>query len=36
MKHKQYRQNPSVIDLLKKSCLLKRDVLPMSMNTHII
>jgi len=25
-----------VIDLLKKSCLVERDFLPMSMNTHII
>lgn len=23
-------------ELLKKSCLVKRDILPMSMNTHII
>lgn len=23
-------------ETLKKSCLMKRDILPMSMNTHII
>ena len=27
MKHIPYRQNPMVIDLLKKSCLVERDIL---------
>ncbi len=36
MKCKLYQQNSSVIDLLKKSCLVERDFLPMSMNIHII
>lgn len=36
MKHKSYHKKPLVIDLLKKFCLVKRDILPMDMNTHII
>ena len=36
MKLKTYQKKPPVIDLLKKSCLVERDILPMSMNTHII
>ena len=36
MKCKLYQHNSSVIDLLKKFCLVKRDFLPMSMNNHII
>ncbi len=36
MKHKSYHKKPPVIDLLKKSFLVKRDILPMDMNTHII
>ena len=36
MKHKSYHKKPPVIDLLKKSCLVKRDILPTNMNTHII
>lgn len=36
MKHKPYRQNPTIIDLSKKSKSLTRIIAPMSMNTHII
>ena len=36
MKCKLYQQNSSVIDLLKKFCLVKWDFLPMSINYHII
>ena len=36
MKLKTCPQKPIVIDLLKKSCLVERDILPISMNTHII
>ena len=36
MNLKIYQEKPPVIDLLKKSCLVERDILPMSMNIHII
>ncbi len=36
MNHKVYYKKPLVIDLLKKSCLVKWDILPMSMYTHIM
>ncbi len=36
MNLKTYQKKPSVIDWLKKSCLMERDILPMNMNTHII
>ena len=36
MNLKIYQKKPPVIDLLKKSCLVERDILPMSMNIHII
>jgi hypothetical protein len=36
MKHKSYHKKPPVIDLLKKSCLVKGDISPIDMNTHII